>query len=90
MAMIRVDAHSVDVPPGSSLCQARIDSALPILFGCRVGGCGCCLVPVISGATNLGPATPREKRTLHALDAEPDWRLACQCVVLGDVRLRHV
>jgi len=90
MVLIQVGTKVVDVPPGSSLPQVCTEHPLPIVFGCRAGRCGSCLVQVLSGATNLCTPNLREARTLDVLDAEPDWRLACQCIAFGDVRLRYV
>ena len=57
----------------------------PINFGCRIGGCGVCLVNIVSGAENLSPKTDEEE---HFTDFEYE-RLACQCLVKGDVSIEQ-
>lgn len=57
----------------------------PILFGCRTGICGTCLV---SATGNLVPPTPEEKEVLDILAPhEPTARLACQIQPAGDLSL---
>ena len=58
-----------------------------ILFGCRDGACGACLVKVIENPQNLSSIQPQEQDFLETLNATPDERLACQCAILGDVTL---
>jgi ferredoxin len=67
-----------------ALC-ARHKTALE--FDCRKADCGICLLRVEAGADALSPPTPAERDFLKAMRADPDERLACQCRVLGDVRL---
>ncbi|MFE5946818.1 2Fe-2S iron-sulfur cluster-binding protein [Streptomyces sp. NPDC056480] len=90
MATIRVEAHQVQVPPGAALLTVSTEHNLPIVFGCRAGRCGTCLVQVLAGSANFRAPTARETKTLQVLDARPDWRLACQSIVYGDVHLRYV
>lgn len=90
MAIVEIDNQRVDVPSGSRLAHVCARNDLPVVFGCRAGRCGACLVQVIDGPGNLIEPTGKETRLLEVLAAEQDWRLACQCVVVGDVKLRYV
>ncbi|WP_406053894.1 (2Fe-2S)-binding protein [Streptomyces sp. NBC_01077] len=90
MVTIRVGTQQVHVPAGSPLLNVSTEHNLPIVFGCRAGRCGTCLVQVVSGSANLRAPTVREEGILKVVDAEPDWRLACQCIAFGDVHLRYV
>lgn len=90
MAVVQVGGERAEVPAGSALPKVCSEHRLPIVFGCRAARCGACLVQVLDGAANLAPPSAREAHVLHVLDAEPDWRLACQCVVNGDVHLRYI
>lgn len=50
------------------------------------GWCGNCKIEVVSGENNLNPLTGKE---LKQLGPDPgNRRLACQCVVQGDVTVR--
>ncbi|MEU6201755.1 2Fe-2S iron-sulfur cluster-binding protein [Streptomyces sp. NPDC047061] len=90
MAVIEIGTQRVEVPSGSRLAPVCAQNDLPVVFGCRAGRCGACLVQVLAGGDNLSEPTAKEARLLEVLVADHDWRLACQCVVLGDVRLRYV
>ncbi len=87
---LQVGVRRVNVPKNSLLQDACNQYQLPILFGCRAGCCGSCIVQVVSGNDSLSPITSREARILDVLEAEPDWRLACQCAVKGDVHVRYI
>ncbi|MFN3926661.1 MAG: 2Fe-2S iron-sulfur cluster-binding protein [Pseudanabaenaceae cyanobacterium] len=50
------------------------------------GQCGTCIVEVTAGMENLSPPTDFEQRKLKR---KPDnYRLACQCLVNGEVSIR--
>ena len=71
----------VSLPPGERLLDALDDaqhahSALPT--SCRAANCGECLVRVITGETELAPASPRERAMLRELGSSHDQRLGCQ------------
>ncbi len=58
----------------------------PILFGCRTGLCGTCLVKVVG---EIPPPEAEEKELLAILapnDAQA--RLACQIKLTGDITIR--
>ena len=84
---ITTDDMTIDVPanyPMINMCEEHDTS---ILFGCRDGACGACMIRVLDGAQNLSPMKEDEKDFLETMAAEPNERLACQCKVLGDVKL---
>ena len=57
----------------------------PIGNSCgAVGVCARCSVKVLSGAENLTPPTEIETRVAARRKLDPDERLACQAVVLGN------
>jgi ferredoxin len=90
MEVVEIGSQCVEVTRGSTLTDACTTHHLPVVFGCRAGLCGTCLVQVLSGAASLSAPTAHETRLLEVLHASPDWRLACQCTVLGHVRLRYI
>ncbi len=64
----------------------RADAPLGNSCG-SVGVCGRCRVRVLAGAENLSPPTLIEIRVSAQRGFEPDERLACQAVVMGDVEV---
>ncbi|MEL6462116.1 MAG: 2Fe-2S iron-sulfur cluster-binding protein [Cyanobacteria bacterium J06621_15] len=57
----------------------------PILFGCRTGICGTCLV-IIEG--DIPPPSEEEKELLEILAPEnPKARLACQIKLTSDIQI---
>ncbi|MDZ8263644.1 2Fe-2S iron-sulfur cluster-binding protein [Nostoc sp. ChiQUE01b] len=60
----------------------------PVLFGCRTGICGTCLVEVIG---DIPPPQPDEQEMLETLAANiPNVRLACQVDVTENIEIRRV
>lgn len=84
---IVTDSKTIDVPEGYALIDMCEDYETSILFGCRDGACGACMVRVLEGADNLSPMQDDERDFLETMAAEPNERLACQCKVRGDVKL---
>ncbi len=63
----------------------------PLLFGCRSGLCGTCLIEVEAdaGAAEPPDADEREALSLYA-PGNPRARLACQLVPLAAMRIRTI
>jgi ferredoxin len=63
----------------------------PLLFGCRSGLCGTCLIEVdaAAGAVQAATADEREALEIYA-PGNPNARLACQLVPLGPLRVRKI
>ncbi|MHC5735532.1 2Fe-2S iron-sulfur cluster binding domain-containing protein [Nostoc sp.] len=60
----------------------------PVLFGCRTGICGTCLVEVIG---DIPSPLPDEQEMLETLAANyPHARLACQVDVTDNVDIRKM
>ncbi|MBD2654178.1 (2Fe-2S)-binding protein [Synechocystis sp. FACHB-383] len=58
----------------------------PILFGCRTGLCGTCLVRVVG---EIPPPGAEEKELLAILSPDDaQARLACQIRLTGDIAIR--
>ena len=68
-----------------SLMELCDEQNAGILFGCRQGACGSCLIRIISPSESLSPMQEEEADFLASLKAGPADRLACQCRVLGEV-----
>jgi ferredoxin len=84
---ITTDNKTIDVVDGYPLIDMCEDHDTSILFGCRDGACGACMVKVIQGSDKISPMKDDEKDFLETMAAEPNERLACQCKVYGDVVL---
>lgn len=84
---IKTDNLTIDVQENYALIDMCEDYDTSILFGCRDGACGACMVRVLEGAENLTPMQDDERDFLETMAAEPNERLACQCRVKGNVVL---
>lgn len=85
-----VTGEICEVDYDDTLVDATFRYELPIRYRCERAVCTTCLVEVLEGANHLSPMEDREKQTLAAVKAKPNWRLACQVSVLGDVKLDYV
>lgn len=84
---ITTDNKTIDVRDGYPLIDMCDEHETSILFGCRDGACGACMIKVIDGAENLSTMQDHERDFLETMAAEDDERLACQCRVTGDVKI---
>lgn len=84
---ITTDNKTIDVRDGYPLIDMCDEHETSILFGCRDGACGACMIRVIDGAENLSTMEDHERDFLETMAAEADERLACQCRVSGDVKI---
>lgn len=89
---IQNEARTIEVPEGTNLREALRKEKADLYFGlwayfnCRGKGfCGSCDVVVLEGQGNLTGMTPKERRKLGTDDLSR--RLACQCLVTGDVHI---
>ena len=76
-----------EVPEGRSLAIALDATISPLLFGCRTGICGTCLVEVLEGFDALPPPDDEERELLEVLSDHPRARLACQIDLRAPVTL---
>ena len=84
---IKTDNKTIEVTQGYAMIDLCEDHDTSILFGCRDGACGACMIRVLEGVENLSPIRDDERDFLETMAAEPNERLACQCKVLGDVKI---
>lgn len=80
---ITTDDLTIDVKEDYPLIDMCEDHDTSILFGCRDGACGACMVKVVEGSDFINPPSEDEKEFLETMAAEPNERLACQCKVKG-------
>lgn len=74
---------TVTVPAGSRVIEISDKVNSGIIYGCREGDCGTCLMKVVSGIENLTEASVLEDKVLKEQFAGRHFRLACQAQVLG-------
>jgi len=86
------DTHpALDLPEGRCLSESLDMTNSPVLFGCRTGICGTCLVEVIESSAPLPPPGEEEKELLEILAPDnPKARLACQLDLRADICVRYL
>jgi len=82
---IQTDKKTIEVEQNASMIDVCENIDTSILFGCRDGACGACMIRVIENPHNLSAMEEHERDFLETMAARDDERLACQCRVLGDV-----
>lgn len=74
---------TVTVPAGTRMIEISEKVGAGIIYGCREGDCGTCLMVVIAGWDNLSEPSVLEDKILRENMAGKNNRLACQAQVLG-------
>jgi len=74
---------TVTVPAGSRVIEISEKVNSGIVYGCREGDCGTCLMKVLNGWEHLTEPSILEDKILREHFAGRDFRLACQAQVLG-------
>ena len=75
-----------EVPAGQTLAEELDAANSPLLFGCRTGICGTCIVE--ADGKDIPPPDDEEKELLEVLAPDnPKARLACQLNVQCDMVL---
>jgi len=88
MAKVSINEWEKEVPKETTLLTLdKQEPSLPITFSCRAGSCGICAVEVRQGEENLSKPTRIEQETLNRIWKGRPCRLACQCMIHGDVDL---
>ena len=62
----------------------------PINFCCSNSHCGTCLIKIIEGREFIDPPTQNELKMLASLGASDNERLACGCLVRGDIKIEPI
>ena len=77
------DKPAVSLQKGAKLAEHLDATNSPLLFGCRTGICGTCLVRVQG---QIEPADADEEEVLEIFAPnDPEARLACQLRCNGDI-----
>jgi ferredoxin len=82
----------VSLPRGAVLCEHLSVENSPLLFGCRTGICGTCLVEVEDQADGElgGPAADEAELLEIIAPGNQRARLACQIALSADIRIRYI
>lgn len=89
MVMINCGDKQYHVRAGQELLTAyKLNPELPLKFGCCNGDCGTCAIEVIEGYENLSKMGSKEKTTLALKKLDFPYRLACQCAIQGNIKIR--
>ncbi|MGK7940322.1 MAG: 2Fe-2S iron-sulfur cluster-binding protein [Crocosphaera sp.] len=76
----------ITIKPHEPLAHHLTAENSPVLFGCRTGLCGTCLVEIIG---EIPPPTKEEAEVLQILAPDnPRSRLACQIDVTQDIMIK--
>lgn len=83
--------NSVEMDENSELSEQLSVQNSPILFGCRTGICGTCLVQVEEGAQALAPAGDEELEVIDIFsNGEPNLRLACRIKLTNHLKIKYI
>ena len=74
---------SVTVPAGTRVIEVSEKIGSGIIYGCREGDCGTCLMKVEHGMEHLSEPSALEDKVLKENLAGKTNRLACQAQLLG-------
>ncbi|HLD79216.1 MAG TPA: 2Fe-2S iron-sulfur cluster-binding protein [Candidatus Nanoarchaeia archaeon] len=83
MALVKTNDTNIEVVDGHPIRDACEE--LGVLFGCREGLCGTCMINIVEGEENLSELTEEEV----AMDRDREHRLACQAKInKGEVTIK--
>ena len=85
------DQRLVECRPGEPILPAALRAGIPFTHAC--GGrarCSTCRIVVVEGWQACAGRNPREQAIANQLGFRPEFRLACQTVVTGDVTIRRL
>lgn len=74
---------TVVVSTGTRVIEVSEKMGAGLVYGCREGDCGTCIMTVVEGWENLSQPSVIEDKILRENAAGRHQRLACQAQVLG-------
>jgi ferredoxin len=90
MPTLSIEDKQFNIRTGQELLQAyKINTSLPLKFGCCMGDCGTCVIQIVEGFDNLSKMGTKEKETLMKKKFNSACRLACQCSLNGDIEIQR-
>ena len=85
------DQRLVECRPAEAILPAALRARIPFAHAC--GGrasCSTCRVVVVEGWQACSERTPKERAIAERLGFNPEFRLACQTRISGDVTIRRL
>ena len=73
------------MPVGVRVIEISEKVGAGVVYGCREGDCGTCMMKVEEGWDNLSTPSIIEDKILRDNLAGRHYRLACQAQIIGDV-----
>jgi ferredoxin len=80
--------QTVNVPAGIRVIEVSEKVGAGIIYGCREGDCGTCMMHVVEGWNNLTEPSVLEEKVLRENMAGRHDRLACQAQIIGDCTVK--
>ncbi len=81
---------ALEIPDNANLSEHLDKLNSPVLFGCRTGICGTCLIKIIH-SENIIPPDADEVETLELLAPNHSKaRLACQIICSGELHIEYL
>jgi adenylate cyclase len=85
------DQRLVECRPGESILPAALRAGVRFAHACGGNGkCSTCRIVVVEGGQSCSERTPREQAIADRLGFGPQFRLACQTSVRGEVTVRRL
>lgn len=79
---------TVNVPAGTRVIEVSEKVGSGIIYGCREGDCGTCLMQIAEGMEYLSEPSALEDKVLKENMAGKDMRCACLAQVAGEGEIR--
>ena len=82
----------VSLERGSILSERLNVANSPLLFGCRTGICGTCLIEVVAQENGelICPSSDEQELLELIAPDNPRARLACQIELRADIKIRYI
>lgn len=84
------NGQTIEVEENSLLSKELDATNSPILFGCRTGICGTCLLIVEEGRENTNAPDEDERELLEIIADDPNARLGCKMSCSGPVKVKYL
>ena len=89
--IISIENNRVCLAATNSLSEILDCGNSPVLFGCRTGICGTCLIQITAGSECLNAPSEDEKEFLEIVsEGRKDLRLACQVKSSGNFEFEYL
>jgi len=81
-------SYELNAPRKANLLKFLHGAEIPVGSACGGKGlCASCKLTILEGAKNLSHPNTRELELAERNHLQKDERIACQCKILGDIRI---